>query len=140
MTRLRKFHLALGVLGFAAFLLSGAYMKLIAHPSQLPDRGHLMFLSRHIYCLANALVHMSLAAYVTPFPTRAAGRAQWIGSVMLGISGLLLMSAFVVEGIGERSRTMVSTYGLYLLLAGVLFHFVPAVGSEARRNPKRSES
>jgi hypothetical protein len=133
MTSLRKVHLAIGLLGVALFLLSGAYMKFAAHPETLPDRAHLMMVSRHTYCLASALVHLSLAAYATPFPTRAMRTTQWVGSTMLGMSTTLLIAAFIVEGMGQRPRTFVSTYGLYLLFAGVLLHFLPAMWKERRR-------
>src|SRR5262249_22169742 len=55
---MRRFHLAVGLFTLLAFLASGAYMKLVVHPQQLPDGEHLMFLSRHIYVLANALVNL----------------------------------------------------------------------------------
>jgi hypothetical protein len=133
MTAIRRLHLALGALGLFAFLASGAYMKSVGHPAALPDREHLMYLSRHIYVLANALVHLALAAYVRPLATPRSRAAQWTGSALLGISGLSLTSAFVIEAVGQRGRTSASTYGLYLLLAGVLLHVVPALWSERRR-------
>ena len=92
-----------------------------------------MYLSRHIYILANACVHLALAAYVRPLATQPSRTAQWLGSILLGISGLSLMIAFVIEAIAKRPRTIASTYGLYLLLAGVLLHVVPALWSERRR-------
>jgi len=113
------------------FLASGAYMRCVAHPAELPDGRHLMFVSRHIYILANALAHLALAAYVTPRPTRAGRAAQWIGSALLALSSLLLIGAFAFEPMAGRARTAVSTYGLFALLPGVLLHFGPAL----RRRP-----
>lgn len=126
MGRLRRVHAAFGLFMLLAFLASGAYMKFVAHPDRLPDRGHMMFVSRHIYILANALVHLALAAYITPARTRARGRMQVFGSGVLALSTLFLLSAFLVEAIGDRGRTMLSSFGLYALFGGVLVHFVSA--------------
>jgi hypothetical protein len=54
MNRLRGFHRVVGLSTLAAFLASGAFMMLVAHPARLPDGGQLMFVSRHIYILANS--------------------------------------------------------------------------------------
>ena len=104
------------------FLLSGAYMRLVAHPDRLPDGEHLMFVSRHIYILANALVHLALGTYARPAASPRGRAGQWIGSALLAASSALLMAAFVAEPMAGRGRTLVSALGLYTLLAGVLVH------------------
>lgn len=126
MNRLHGFHHTLGLFTLLVFLLTGAYMKLVAHPGRLPEGEHLMFVSRHIYILANALAHLALAAYVTPRSARAGRAAQWTGSGLLALSSLLLMAAFAVEPVAGRGRTPVSSLGLYTLLAGVLLHYLRA--------------
>src|SRR5262245_28525860 len=123
MNALRSLHRAAGLLVLLAFLLSGAYMRYVAHPSRLPDGAHLTYLSRHIYILANALVHLVLGTYVVQSSTRRRRAAQWLGSGLLAISSVLLISAFVVEAVGDRARTPASSYGLYSLFAGALLHF-----------------
>jgi cytochrome bd-type quinol oxidase subunit 2 len=123
LTRLRSFHCVVGLVTLVIFLATGAYMRLVAHPSELADRAHLMFVSRHIYILASALVHLVLAAYVAPCPARGRLTVQWIASALLGVSSLLLISAFVFEPVAGRARTDVSTFGLYTLFAGALLHF-----------------
>lgn len=124
---LRGFHRLAGLLTLAAFLTTGAYMKFVAHPEQLPDGRHLMFVSRHIYILASALVHLALAAYIAPSAGPRARAVQWAGSALLATSSLLLLSAFVAEPIAGRSRTPLSSFGLYTLFAGALLNFL--VGS-----------
>src|SRR5690349_19947182 len=97
MNGLRRFHAFMGLSVLLVFLATGAYMKFAAHPNRLPDGEHLMYLSRHIYILANALVHLSLASYVVPFAPGGARKAQWIGSQVLAASSALLIAAFAVE-------------------------------------------
>lgn len=109
-------------------------MRLEAHPDTLSDRRHLVYLSRHIYCLAAALVHLITATYATPFEVPLARRAQWFGSTALVISSGFLMSAFVHEAIGDRPRTFLSTWGLYLLFGGVMLHTVAGF-IDRRNNP-----
>ena len=128
---LRRFHRVLGLATLLAFLASGAYMRLVAHPSELTDRDHLMYLSRHIYILGSALVHLVLGAYVAPRSTGAGRRAQWVASLLLGVSSLLLVAAFLVEPVAGRERTPVSTWGLYTLFAGALLHFFVALRRDA---------
>ena len=124
MHSLRRLHLGLGLLTLAVFLLSGAYMRLVAHPGQLPDGPHLMFVSRHIYILANALVHLALGTYASLDASPGGRRWQWIGSALLAASSLLLVTAFVVEPMAGRGRTLVSTLGIDALFAGVLVHLI----------------
>jgi hypothetical protein len=128
---LRRLHRWLGVSTLLVFLASGAYMRLVAHPSELSDHGHLMYLSRHIYILAIALVHLTLASYLTMRSTSAGRAVQWVASAFLCASSLLLVAAFVVEPVAGRERTFVSTYGLYTLFAGTLLHFTVASRRDA---------
>lgn len=131
---LRGVHRALGLGTLAAFLASGVYMRFVAHPSELPGEAHLMYLSRHMYVLAAALVHLALGAYAAPLSSRPARATQWAGTWLLIASSVLLVAAFVVEPVGGRPRTGWSTYGLYALFGGTLLHF--AIASFAR-GPRR---
>lgn len=124
MNRLRAFHCTFGLATLLLFLVSGAYLRYVAHPDQLTDRGHLLFVSRHIYILGGALVHLVLAAYVVPSSSRMAGRMQRLGSGLLAISSVLLVTAYVVEAMRGAGRTPASTFGLYAPFGGVIVHFV----------------
>src|SRR5207245_1122846 len=62
---LRRVHLVVGIAGIVAFLLSG---QLLGHhnPSmeKLPAEMLMMYVSRHIYLLAGALVNAVLGLYL----------------------------------------------------------------------------
>jgi heme/copper-type cytochrome/quinol oxidase subunit 1 len=131
---LRGVHRALGLATLAVFLASGAYMRFVAHPDALGGEAHLMYLSRHMYVLAAALVHLALAAYASPLPSRPARATQWVGTWLLVASSVLLVAAFVVEPVGGRPRTGWSTYGMYALFGGTLLHFAT---TSFARGPRR---
>src|SRR5207237_1106489 len=84
----------------------------------------LLFISRHIYMLGPALVHLVLSAYVRPDARPRAVRLQWTGSSLLVLSSALLMTAFVVEPIGGRGRTAVSAFGIFSFAAGAILHAI----------------
>ena len=129
---MRRFHVVCGLAALAAFLLSGAYMRFVVEPWRLPDGPHRLYVSRHIYVLAAALVHLALGAYVVPLATRGARAAQWTGSALLAASALLLIAAFAREPMHEPGAF--GRYGLYTLLAGVVLHGLSAWRS-ARGRP-----
>ena len=119
---MRRLHLAAGVANAIAFVSSGAYLRFLVDPASLAPGVDLLYISRHIYMLAPALVHLLLSACVRPAARPGAARLQWIGTTLLLVSSTLLMSAFVFEPIGGRGRTAVSAFGIFTLAAGVLLH------------------
>jgi hypothetical protein len=91
-----------------------------------------MYLSRHIYMLAPAMVHLVLSVHASPAPHPRLLRLQWAGTILLVVSAILLVVAFVVEPIAGRGRTGVSAFGIFSLVAGTLFHVI-ATGLSRRR-------
>jgi hypothetical protein len=120
---MRKTHLVAGVLNAIAFVSSGAYMRFFVDPASLAPGVDLLYISRHIYMLGPALVHLLLAAYVRPAARPGAARLQWIATILLVVSSTLLMSAFVFEPIYGYGRTAVSAFGIFTLGAGSILHF-----------------
>lgn len=123
---MRRTHLAAGVLNAIAFVSSGAYMRFVVDPASLAPGVDLLYISRHIYMLAAALVHLTLSAYLRPAARPGAAGLQWTGTTLLVVSSALLMSAFVFEPIGGRGRTGVSAFGIFTLAAGVILHVMAA--------------
>jgi uncharacterized membrane protein len=123
---MRRLHLAAGIVNAIAFVSSGAYMRFLVDPASLAPGVDLLYISRHIYMLAAALVHLVLSAYVRPAARQGASRLQWTGTILLIVSSTLLMSAFVFEPIGGRGRTAVSAFGIFTLAAGVMLHVIAA--------------
>ena len=128
---MRRTHLAAGVLNAIAFVSSGAYMRFLVDPAALAPGVDLQYISRHIYMLGPALVHLLLSAYLRPAARRALSRLQWTGTTLLIASSTLLISAFVFEPIGGRGRTAVSAFGIFTLAAGGLLHVCAARANDA---------
>ena len=84
---MRGFHLAVGALTVAVFLITGQVMRHHEPPMQAPsDAVRRISRSRHIYILASGLVNLMLGIYMQ----RHAG--GWRGTVRDIGSGLLMAS------------------------------------------------
>jgi hypothetical protein len=130
--RLRRLHAATGIATLLLFLLSGQYMA--RHQPPLPSLDpalHAMFTSRHIYMLAASLVNLALGAYLMHAGDQRRRALQWLGSALVLVATVLLVTAFIVEPISGRGRTAASSFGLFGLLAGTLLHFLASLERSA---------
>ena len=123
---MQRVHFTVGVLTTIAFLASGAYMMFAANLHALEPGPRFLYLSRHIYMLGPALVHLILGVYVRPVPHLRVPRLQWAGTALLVISSILLVSAFVFESVLDEGRTVVSSLGLFTFWAGAILHVIAA--------------
>jgi hypothetical protein len=84
-----------------------------------------MYRSRHIYILASGLVNLMLGLYLPRTPRGWRGTVRTVGSVLLLISSVLLILAFVSEPAkGFQSEMVCSVAGLYALFGGCMAHLV----------------
>lgn len=128
---LRRVHLVIGLAAILAFLLSGQLLG-HHHPrmEQLSPEMRMMYVSRHIYLLAGALVNVVLGLYLhlQAFAWRRA--LQVIGSILILASVLLLSLAFLAEPpLGIAGRGWRSLIGMVALFAGVMTHLVASAGA-----------
>lgn len=130
---LRRVHLIIGIVAVIAFLLSGQVMGR-HHPrmEQLPAEFRMMYVSRHIYLLAAALVNTVLGLYLQLHPSNWRRGLQLVGSMRMLISVFSLTLAFLVEPpLGMAGRSWRSAVGLIALFAGVVTHLVAKAGATA---------
>ena len=117
-------HLIFGLLLFVVFTITGRYMR-----ADFPDKGEfdqafrILVRSRHIYILFSSLIHIGLGVYLQIRPAVWRKALQYVGSAMLLASSFLLVWAFVVETYELHGFSNISRYGIYLSLAGTIFHF-----------------
>lgn len=128
---LRRIHLVIGIVDIVAFLLSG---QLLGHhyPSmeQLPGELRMMYVSRHIYLLAGALVNVILGLYLQLQPSTWRRALQIVGSLLVLISVISLVLAFLVEPpLGLPGRGWRSYIGLIALFVGVMMHLAASAGA-----------
>jgi MFS family permease len=129
---MRRVHLILGLLGVVTFLITGQLMKHHSPPVRMltPD-VRMMYVSRHIYLLGAALVNLVLGLYLREYSPGWRRTLQRIGSVLIFLSVLSLLMAFISEpALGLAGRSWRSYFGLIGLFAGVMTHLVAAAGGE----------
>ncbi len=123
--KLARFHLIFGILLFAAFLVTGQFMRRdFPDKSVIDQEFRILMRSRHIYILLASLSHVLLGVY---FQTSAAALkrlVQYAGSVLLTAGGVLLLYAFVFETYSNHGYSQFSRNGLYIVLAGTIFHLI----------------
>jgi hypothetical protein len=127
---LKRIHLIVGVLGVVAFLLSGQVLKHHQPSMQsLPGEVRMMYVSRHIYVLAAALVNLVLGLYFQIQPPGLRRALQLFGSMLILLSILSSLLAFGVEpALGIAGRGWRSYSGLIALFAGVVAHTLGSLG------------
>jgi len=131
--RLRRVHLAAGFLLLAIFPLTGAYLRLrVPHLMQQSDRLRFSMRGNHIYILLSSLIHLPLGAYLRPGPTRWRGRLQTIGSILLLVSSVLVVAAFLYES-KERLERPVTSLAMVMAAAGVLLHVFCAMNDGSQK-------
>jgi hypothetical protein len=131
---LRRFHLVVGIVAVVAFLLSGQLMG-HHHPrmEQLPGELRIMYVSRHIYLLAAALVNTVLGLYLHLQASSWRRALQLVGSLLMLFSVFSLSLAFIVEPpLGLAGRSWRSLLGMIALFVGVMTHLVASVGASRR--------
>jgi len=90
----------------------------------------MMYVSRHIYLLAAALVNTVLGLYLQLQTSNWRRGLQLAGSMLMLASVFLLTLAFAVEPpLGMAGRSWRSSVGLIALFAGVMTHLVAKAGA-----------
>ena len=128
---LRRVHLIVGIATIVAFVLSGQLLG-HHHPSmkQLPGEVRMMYVSRHIYLLAVALVNAVLGLYLQLQPSGWRRILQSLGSILVLFSVLSLSMAFLQEPpLGMAGRGWRSLLGMVALFLGVMTHLVASIGA-----------
>jgi len=129
MSLMRRLHLVIGIATTIAFFAAGAYINLSVNRSALAPEQHLLFISRHIYLLAPALVNLLLAVYASPVSHPRVPRLQWAGTILIAIASVLLIVAFFLEPIFGLGRSEISALGIFTLWAGTILHVIaPPLG------------
>lgn len=127
---MRIAHLIFGILLFIAFLITGRFMRGDFPDKDVIDQGfRLLMRSRHIYILFSSLIHISLGLYLTLHQNKISKTLQIIGSSLLFIASVLLVYAFAHETYTLHHFSDLSRYGIYLSLAGTIFHLVSKIPS-----------
>ena len=122
-------HLLLGIALFIVFVTTGKFMR-IDFPDKdiIPPELRLLMRSRHIYILFSGLIHLMLGVYLQIRPQIWQKILQYAGSFLLTSASVLLIWAFVTETYQLQHFSSISRYGIYLSLAGTVFHLIGGLG------------
>ena len=94
---LRRLHLAVGVGGVIAFVLTGQYMRRVLDMASVVDLPRMLYRSAHIHLLFASLLKLLLGFYLAEGPD---GWRKWVrraGSVPILLAPLLFVMAFATE-------------------------------------------
>jgi hypothetical protein len=104
------------------------------HKPAMHDLGadvRMMYVSRHVYLLGAALVNLVLGLYLRLKPAGPRRVLQQIGSLLILLSPILLLSAFASEPeLGLAGRSWRSLFGVVILFGGTIFHWISMFGSK----------
>jgi hypothetical protein len=132
-TLLRRLHLIAGLIGLAAFLVTGLYMDRVhGHLRGYDDARRLLFRSTHIYLLLAAVANTLLGLYLVSSPTGWRRGCQLVGSMALLTTPALFLAAFCTEPWLSGIARPWTQLGAYLALGGVIFEVISAAGGSNR--------
>src|SRR5262245_59603750 len=123
---MKRVHLVLGIVLVLVFLLTGQYMDYV-HNRTLPDGARVLYRSRHIYLLLNALINICLGLYVQYAQLGWRRTLQLIGSVLIMIAPVFLLAGFFYEPPRGANHTVIAPYGIFATAIGILLHLVSAI-------------
>jgi hypothetical protein len=130
---MRWTHLVFGIIMFVVFVTTGKFMRIdFPDKDAIPLDLRLLMRSRHIYILFSALIHLSLGVYTQMRPETWRRILQYTGSLILIISSVLLVWAFITETYSLQHFSSISRYGIYASLAGVGLHLIGGISGQNR--------
>ena len=134
---MKWFHLAIGVLLFIAFTITGRMMRLdFPDKTLIPPDLRILMRSRHIYILFNSLIWLVLGVYFRSSPVLYRRLVQYAGSLFLLIAAGYLLFAWYVESYELAQFSNLSRQGIYLSLAGVALHMIGGIGQAVNKRPE----
>ena len=97
---MKRIHFVFGLVLVLVFLLTGQYMEYV-HNRTLPDGVRVLYRSRHIYLLLNALINIALGLYVQYAPSGWRRSLEIIGSVLIIVAPAFLLAGFFMNRLEE---------------------------------------
>jgi MFS-type transporter involved in bile tolerance (Atg22 family) len=123
---MKRVHLIFGLVLVVVFILTGQYMEYV-HNRTLSDGMRVLYRSRHIYLLLNALINISLGLYVEYDGSGWRRRLQVIGSILIMIAPAFLLAGFFYEPPRGADQTIMAPYGIFATAIGILLHLISAI-------------
>jgi hypothetical protein len=121
--RLRNLHFAVGLVGFVAFALTGAYM-LAGFPNLYAANEILRYLyrSNHVYLLLASLVNVALGVHLTAPAPGWRAKASLLGSLLALAAPIVLCFAFFFEAPVPTPERGITEIGVIAVTVGIALH------------------
>lgn len=127
---LKRLHFIFGVAILLVFVLTGQYMdRYYDHLREMEPMNRALFRAGHIYILLFGLINVAIGAYLKKPGHSLLEKGQWLGSLTMVASTLLIVCSFFTELPAEEINRPLARYALYLILAGVSIHGLVSLGS-----------
>ena len=123
MRHLKSLHLAVGIVGIVAFVLTGQYLAIFLHGlNDMADGPRLLYRTSHLYLMWSSLLNLLVGCYFMPAAKSATRKVQAIASVMLLVGPVLMLVGFFTEWKMTGLDRPFTGWGNYLALAGAILH------------------
>jgi hypothetical protein len=128
---IRDVHRGVGLAAVVLFAGTGLYMHVrYDHLHGMSDTTRLLFRSTHIYLLFSGLLNLALGLHLATAAAALPRRLQQLGSVLVLLGPLLLLSAFLREPfLGGLARPFTSP-AVYTTLVGMGLHWLASLATE----------
>ncbi|MDF1697869.1 MAG: hypothetical protein P1U56_18620 [Saprospiraceae bacterium] len=128
MSGVAKLHLVFGFLMFLGFLGTGQYMdRTFNHLVDMEDLPRALMRMQHLYILLGSLIHIALGSYLKLSDEKWVRVLQWVGSLLILLSSLMLVYSFFTELPSAHIERPLCRIALYTMLAGVFGHGIPSL-------------
>jgi len=115
----RKVHLIVGIAGFAAFVLSGQYMRWVLHVYEMEPAPRMFVRSGHLYLMWASALNIALGCFLVEPRDRALHIGQWIASLAIVAAPLLLCASFLLEPYNPDLHRFMARYANMLSFGGI---------------------
>ena len=131
---MRRLHLAVGLAGVVAFLMTGQYMdRWLGHLAGMADLPRMLYRSAHIYLLFAALLNVLLGLSVHDHPRGWRRGVARLASVLILIAPVMIMIGFSTESRRTDFERPFVGFAIYGCFAGVLLHAIARFPQSRRR-------
>jgi len=120
----RTSHLAVGLFGLLAFVLTGQYMHHVrGHLHGMADGPRLLYRTSHIYLMWASLPNLLLGLYLQPPASGRPARLLWqTGSVLLLAAPVWIVLSFFLETHNIDLHRPLCRIAIETAFAGALMH------------------
>jgi hypothetical protein len=123
MSLLKPLHLAMGLIGLVAFVLTGQYMGMfLGGLADMPDGPRLLYRTSHLYLMWSSLVNLLVGFYFVAATSKGVRIAQVLSSVLLLAGPPLILTGFFLESPANDLDRVFCGWANYFALGGVILH------------------